>query len=253
MRLPLDHVGIYGSDIHALRRAFTRLGFKVSKPVKLHAGTGDQEGEQLSAHIMFPDSYIELTSLRQGPEGHHLAAFANQVDAVRILVLACEDANAERQRLVSAGLTVSSVFDASRPLEHKPGLEAHFRWFSLQSPALQGTLTAWVEHRSRAEVFHPTLTTHPNSATGIFGLKTPHSAWPEPLLEAQSGTDLELRPDSRSDASINGLTIGVKRLADCTAVLEHNGIAWQKPRSTVCIDEPPIPGMSLEFSEWTPS
>ena len=48
MRLPLDHVGIYGSDIHALRRAFIRLGFKVSEPVKLQASTGDQIGR---AHV----------------------------------------------------------------------------------------------------------------------------------------------------------------------------------------------------------
>ena len=66
MRLDVDHIGILGADIDALVDEFRGLGFSIVGPAELTAidADGTQRGlGQHSAHIMFADTYIELTSV----------------------------------------------------------------------------------------------------------------------------------------------------------------------------------------------
>ena len=75
MMLPLDHIGILGSDITEMVNAYRSLGFHVTEPERLNAGAGGDFGRQYSAHVMFENTYIELTAVEDCQSEHHLAPY----------------------------------------------------------------------------------------------------------------------------------------------------------------------------------
>ena len=117
--LEVDHVGVLGPSIRALAAAWERLGFRVVGPEEL-MGVGD-DGEprgmgQFSAHVMFPDDYIELTAVEKPAPEHHLAQFRDAAAGLRLLILGTNDIDARHAACASAGLAPAPVQRAAREI-----------------------------------------------------------------------------------------------------------------------------------------
>ncbi len=168
--MPIDHIGIVVHDLAAEVAAWRAAGFLVSDPVPL-MGAGPA-GEpvplgQSSAHVVFHNGYVELSSPVPG-SGNHLEPYLARGEGVRILVLAAGDAEAARQKLASTWPCMPEVRRASRPI--MVGGErgtARFRWFPLPEDLVPGALSAVVEHETRELVLHPRFVAHPNGWSRI--------------------------------------------------------------------------------------
>jgi hypothetical protein len=165
--LRVDHVGIVVRDLAAEVAAWRAQGFSVSEPVPLMGS--DASGRsvplgQSSAHVVFANAYVELSSPHPGAN-NHLEPYLARGEGVRILVLATKDADAARERL-AVRRAVSPVMAASRAVVVEgTGRMAGFRWFPLPFDIVPGVLSAVVEHLTPEIVFHPSLARHPNGLT----------------------------------------------------------------------------------------
>jgi hypothetical protein len=171
--LPIDHVGLVVHDLPAEVAAWRAAGFQVSDPVPLMGSGPDGASRplgQASAHVVFSNGYVELSSPTPG-SGNHLEPYLAQGEGVRILVLAAGDAEGARQRLMALWPTLADVREASRRVAvGATESVALFRWFPLPQDVMPGVLTAVVEHGSRDLVLHPSLVAHPNGLSRIGGV-----------------------------------------------------------------------------------
>ncbi len=138
--LPIDHIGIVVHDLAAEVAAWRAAGFLVSDPVPL-MGAG-AAGEpvplgQSSAHVVFHNGYVELSSPVPG-SGNHLEPYLARGEGVRILVIAAGDAEAARQKLASAWPRMPEVRRASRSIivgdEQQRPVFAGFRFRRISFP-----------------------------------------------------------------------------------------------------------------------
>lgn len=165
--LRVDHVGIVVRDLAAEVAAWRARGFAVSEPVPLMGS--DASGRpvplgQSSAHVVFANGYVELSSPHPGAN-NHLEPYLARGEGVRILVLATADADAARARL-AVRRAVSPVMAAARAVVVEGTARmAGFRWFPLPFDIVPGVLSAVVEHLTPEIVFHPSLARHPNGLT----------------------------------------------------------------------------------------
>ncbi len=168
--LPVDHVGIVVHDLAAEVGAWWDAGFLVSDPVPLMATGPDGEPVPLgqsSAHVVFRNGYVELSSPTPG-SGNHLEPYLARGEGVRILVLATGDAQEARAALTLTSPGIAEVRQASRRVVAGERQEtALFSWFPLPAPIIPGVLSAVVEHHSRDLVLDPRLAAHPNGWTDI--------------------------------------------------------------------------------------
>ncbi len=168
--LAVDHIGVAVHDLASEIAAWRGLGFAVSDPVALMGA--DAAGRQIplgqsSAHAVFENSYIELSSPVPG-SGNHLKPYLAQGAGIRIIVLAADDAEAAHAA-VSAWLPETpAVRSASRHVViDGEARTARFRWFQLAADIVPATLSAVVQHLTPELVFHASLAVHPNGARRI--------------------------------------------------------------------------------------
>ena len=131
--LPLDHVGLVGPDIEAMIAAYAALGFTVTPRQELMGR--DSSGQllplgQQSAHVMFRETYIELTAFAPRPD-HHLMPYAQRYDGIHILALASDDAQASHRQLAETGIAPQPVAEAARDVVYGKTGQAQFRWFAV--------------------------------------------------------------------------------------------------------------------------
>lgn len=171
--LAVDHIGVVVHDLAAEIAAWRGLGFSVSHPVPLIGS--DAAGRpvplgQSSAHVVFENGYVELSSPLAGV-GNHLEPYLARGEGVRILVLAAADAAATRAAIATRWSETSPVKASSRAI-HVEGqdLVARFRWFPLPFEVIPGVLSAVVQHLTPELVFHPSLVAHGNGLRRIAGI-----------------------------------------------------------------------------------
>jgi hypothetical protein len=171
--LSVDHLGIVVRDLAAEVAAWRAAGFRVSDPQPLMGRSVDGHPVPLgqsSAHVVFENGYVELSSPLPG-SGNHLEPYLAKGEGVRILVLAASEAEAARQALLARWPTVSDVRVASREVAVDGATElAFFHWFPLPFDVVPDVLSAVVEHRSRLLVLHPSFVTHDNGWRRIAGV-----------------------------------------------------------------------------------
>ena len=213
MMLPLDHIGILGSDITAMANAYRSLGFQVTEPERLNAGAGGDFGRQYSAHVMFKNTYIELTAVEGCQSEHHLAPYMRLPGGVRILILQSDCAEKERQRIQATGLSVSPLFTAERPLTYGDRTMARFCWFALEPQPLDQLLIGWVEHLTREAVFRSDGP-HGNTATDITGLHFSACDLPKSLVTGR-GVFCSMSEQSSEAQVVSGLELVVEDLRAC--------------------------------------
>ncbi len=160
--LAVDHIGVVVHDLAAEVAAWRGCGFGVSDPVALMGVDGEGRPVplgQASAHVVFENGYVELSSPDPG-SGNHLEPYLAHGEGVRILVLATADAEAAR---LSVG--APELRSASRSVVIAgQARTARFHWFPLPADLLPATLSAVVEQLTPDLVFHPSLVVHPNGA-----------------------------------------------------------------------------------------
>lgn len=262
----IDHLGVVGRDIAAMASAYRRLGFAPTDPVPL---MGEQNGEpvplgQDSAHLIFADSYVELSGVTSTDPNHHLAPWLARRHGLHILALGSADAGASHAALADAGLDMPAVQSAGRHVDYgsKHG-NAKFRWFMVpESLGAEGFL-CMVEQVTPELVFQPPDGGHPNGALGVAGvtvladnvddamtryqtLPGAHADGPHTLRFGTQFIDI-LDPKTFTERfggidiqppALAGFTVRVDRLdqtADClenndvTVHSDHSGDIWVGP------------------------
>jgi hypothetical protein len=173
--MALDHVGLVGGDMAAMRNAYIALGFAPTEPKALMARdpvTGTQRSlHQESCHLVFQSGYVELSALGHAPPTHHLASYAGRYDGLHILALASGALAGLHDHLTAAGLAVSPLRFAARDITYgeRHG-SAQFEWFMLDPAASPDSLLCFVHHLTPELVFQTAVQRHPNTACRLLGV-----------------------------------------------------------------------------------
>ncbi len=262
-RLNVDHVGILAASIGSLVSNYRKLGFRVIGPADLKAvdegGKARSLGQQ-SAHIMFADTYIELTAVSAPAPGHHLSAFLDGSDGLRLLILRATDIESSRRRCADAGLDPGAIQKATREIGYgKPGT-ARFRWFALPVSKYPEALVCFVQHETFETVFQRRVTDHQNGATGLSRILVAGDSVPERYMTLgrdESGTAIESRPSTKLEALFGtgasgcppfaGLGIAVADLDATRRFLTDNGIPHQLVGRALAVAPEHAGGVGLLF------
>ena len=162
LALPIDHVGWLVDDLESAVGDFREMGFTVTPPAELHTEGVSSRSGQRSAHVMFADTYLELTQYWGEPPGH-LAPYA-AYPGLKILALAVENADDAHGSIAGSK---TSVTGSSRKLAYSGGVTAEFRWFMCEPAASPQVLVCFVEHLSRSSVFDESVTQHRNGGGAL--------------------------------------------------------------------------------------
>lgn len=170
----LDHVGIVGGEVGALRVAWERLGFAMTAPRPLLGRTTEGTAVPLgqwSCHAVLDGGYVELTAVDPGVASHHLDPWRRHGDGGWIVAFGAADADSARERCAHAGVPVTPAMTATRAIDYgaRHG-DAAFRWFMVQPANSPEALLCVVEHRTPELVFQPEVRRHPNGATALRSL-----------------------------------------------------------------------------------
>ena len=169
----IDHLGVVGRDIAAMTAAYARLGFRPTEPVPL---MGEKDGVavplgQDSAHLIFADSYVELSGVTSQNPGHHLAPWLARREGLHILALGSANAEQSRAALIAAGMEGPEVQNASRHVEYGAHHgEAQFHWFKVPEDLGTEGFVCVVQQITPDLVFQPPENGHPNGAMGVIGV-----------------------------------------------------------------------------------
>jgi hypothetical protein len=170
----IDHIGLVGRSITPMVSAYRALGFNVSDPVPLVQPNPDGNPTplgQVSAHIIFPDTYIELTAILNPGQGNHLDNWLARHDGLHILAFRSMDAEQAWHDLEAYGVVVPPIRAASREVRMggKHGT-ADFKWFQIPESIVAEGFACVVQHLTPELVFIDSMTNHANGALGLRGV-----------------------------------------------------------------------------------
>ena len=169
----IDHLGVVGRDIGVLVETYTKLGFTPTEPVPL-MGLVDGKPVPLgqdSAHLIFADSYVELSGVTSTDPNHHLAPWLKRRHGLHILAFGSSDADTAHAVLSQQGLEVPPVQGASRHVTYgtRHG-DASFKWFKAPDSLGDEGFVCLVEQVTPELVFQPPSAGHPNGALSVTGV-----------------------------------------------------------------------------------
>lgn len=172
--IALDHLGFAVRQMEPLLTLFRRLGFSPTEARELQRV--DEDGRpaplgQVSAHLVFADTYVELSAVPDPASGNHLEPFLDRYQGLHILALRSADLDAARRSCSAAGLHPTEVQQASREIEYgdRHG-EARFRWWMLPAAELSDGLLCHVQNQTPELVYQSAVQAHPNSAVAVTGV-----------------------------------------------------------------------------------
>ncbi len=174
MALNLDHIGIVARDLAALENDYRRLGFHVAPRCELVGvepdGTPRPLG-QSNSHLVFADTYVELTAVHGDLSTHHLRDAIARYFGFHIVVFRTDDADRDNLMLKEKGITVDPVGQAGRAVQY-PTAEglAQFKWFRLPEKVAPDAFFCYVEHVTPEMVFDSKLNRHANGARQLTGI-----------------------------------------------------------------------------------
>lgn len=258
-KLPVDHVGILARSIEDLTTAYQKLGFNIIGPAPLVAV--DKEGEskslgQSSAHIMFADTYIELTTVTDpAPPHHHLYRFLSGPFGLRLIILRTDDIDQITE------MSATSVQKASREILYGEPGTAYFRWLSLPDEIYEEALVGFVEHQTPDKVFQSCVAKHTNTAVGFSYLILRGDQIPKRYLdlksedgislEARSAQDIEqeLGLEPKNHAPFVAIGILVQNIKECEKNLINNNVDYHKKQGALCVSPKDAAGIALYFHQ----
>ena len=162
----LDHVGWWADDLDTARLEFQQLGFNVTRPASLLTGAGPdapQDEGQRSSHIMFQNTYLELTSVAGEVIPPHLSHY-QAGSGLKIIALGCGDVNALHAGLKTTGWDLVDPARSERQLNYGAQTDepVRFQWFMATPRQFPEVLVCMVEHLDRQRLFDPDITRQPN-------------------------------------------------------------------------------------------
>ncbi len=261
--LPVDHVGVLASAIDAVVEQYRWLGFGVVGPAELSGvdadGTVVSLGQQ-SAHVMFADSYIELTAVSNPSPDHHLAEFLGEPFGLRLVILRSGDIELSRERCARGALEPGAVNVASRRIDYgRPGT-ARFRWFALPKHRFPEALVCYVQHDTHDTVFQPEVAAHNNGAVGLSRILMTGEVVPKPyasLMAHDGGTVLDVRPRPAMEALLAtdvstcppfaGIGLAVEDLMATRRWLDRNRVPCREVDEGVVVSPQHAGGAGLLF------
>jgi hypothetical protein len=173
--LELDHIGVACRRLPLLLDSFSKLGFRVTEPAELmgidpasHAAT---PLGQTSAHIIFRNTYIELTAVPDSATDNHLQPFLRRHSGMHILALRGTDIDQVHRRVLAGGMHAGEIQQACRRVSYgqRRG-EAQFRWFMLTPEETPEGLVCVVANQTPEIIYQPEVQEHPNAAIDVSGV-----------------------------------------------------------------------------------
>jgi len=158
----LDHLGLISTDVAQLSALYRKLGFDVSDAVEL---TTDDNGlGQDSAHLMFENSYLELTAPHSNHPDHHLAPYLNRHPGCHSLGMQHGPADAGAAFYDEAGFEAVEIHHSEREAH---GGTAKFKRFQLPEEFCDGAFSFAVEHLTPDLVYTGQPQAHANQVTDL--------------------------------------------------------------------------------------
>ena len=243
----LDHVGLVGGDLAAMRAALQRLGFFLTPAAELQTqqpttGVVVNLG-QCSSHAVLQRGYLELTAVTSTGPQHHLAAYRHLGPGLQIVALQSADIVASHAACVVSKLPAGPIQDARREIDYGQRFgTARFQWFMLQPDAAPFGLMCWVNNLNPELVYQDAVMRHPNGAVSLEAVEIcSQSAAPVQRIFSSVGATLAHRlhwmtPDAwcamfgesglaQARERFAAIVIRVADLAATAALLRHAGSA----------------------------
>jgi catechol 2,3-dioxygenase-like lactoylglutathione lyase family enzyme len=174
----VDHVMVLVSDLDAMSRRYSALGFTLSP-----RGTHSPHMGSANYTIIFPDDYLELLGIVA--ETPHNAdkrqILAERGDGIAAIACRIEDARLARASLAELGISASEAIEFSRPLplpDGSSGVAAFAVTQFAPGEAPRGDMFM-CQHKTRDMVWRPELMAHANGAQAIAAIVVA-SPTPEP-------------------------------------------------------------------------
>ncbi len=171
LAINLDHIGWWVDDLSAVGDAFAGQGFTVTDSASLLTGDVDghpQDEGQRSSHIMFQNTYLELTTVVGEVVPSHLSQYQGG-SGLKIVALNCADATTQHQALSQLGWDLVDPGHSERRLSYgnNPTDPVRFRWFMATPTQFPEVLVCVVQHLDRERLFDPSVTSHANGAQDL--------------------------------------------------------------------------------------
>jgi catechol 2,3-dioxygenase-like lactoylglutathione lyase family enzyme len=170
MILGLDHTGLAVHDLEAARERFTELGFRLTPREALTRPGPDGSTISTGAenHVfMLERGYQEIITITDPAAGHPLVKRLHRYWGLHNVLMATDDADADRQALADRGVDVTPCATWGRVV---PGRgEARFRFFAVSEREAPECSLGVVQHLTPELIRSPELLSHPNGARAILG------------------------------------------------------------------------------------
>lgn len=164
----LDHLVVVVPDLGRAADYLQREGFVVTPESHHPFGTSNRL-------VMFPDCYLELVTVTRPdlvPETGFAAFVAGCLErdlpGVRMIVLKTDDAAAERERLLQAGIEAPEPIHFGREMSLPDGSTTRVEFDTLLPPAATPDFSVfYCRHLHPESVWHPGFLQHPNGAGAL--------------------------------------------------------------------------------------
>ena len=257
--------------------AYTRLGFQPTTPVPLMGVVEDKAVPlgQDSAHLIFKDSYVELSGVTSTDPAHHLAPWLARHEGLHILAFGSVDAQVSHAALTNQGLDVPAVQTAGRHVSYgQHHGEAKFKWFKAPDALGDEGFVCLVEQITPELVFQPPAMGHPNGAIGVVGVSVlaenvaeavaRFASYPDGRTSAKNTVTFDQQTltfvdnagfrdaypgiDTLTAPALAGFTVSVADLEVTRALLESNGVAVHSIGQKIWVLPSDACGAIVEFS-----
>ena len=206
----LDHVGIVGSDVDVLARAFSTLGFFVT-PVAIHAS-----GRTANRCVMLRDGgYLELMSTVAGKSSATLDRFLARGPGAHILALEVDDEERAADRLRRAGIAAAVSMTERDAGKH--GTKARFALIVPPDPPEGRWLL--IRQLTREFLWRSDTVMHPNHAVALLEVVYAIDAPAETMTRLSRLAGRPAVPDARGGYRIP-LARGCVRVLPCAVATE---------------------------------
>jgi len=126
---------------------------------------------QSNCHMIFNDTYVELTSVHGNLENHHLRDAIARYYGFHIVVLRTPDAHTSQAGLASQSMAVAPVVTAAREVNYPNNKgTAGFDWFRVPESDLPEAFVCYMEHKTKELCFDSALANHANGASDLVGI-----------------------------------------------------------------------------------
>jgi len=170
----LDHTGHFVGDLEIAARSLRRLGFEPSS-VNLQTnvdkdGTAKPSGTS-NCLVRFRRGFLEiLAATHDTPIADQLQAARSRYDGLHLLAFSHADLNAQRSRLVDAGVEMQAMVHMRRYMKHET-LECEVAWSVLRTlpDVMPEGRIQYVYPHTPALSWPPGSMEHPNVADSLTG------------------------------------------------------------------------------------